>query len=120
MAHIYFGSKTFHAFVNLGPQIGYMIGNDYSANFDIYNVPEFSDVNKIKEVYELPIKNRFDYGITGGIGVELRLKRHILTLEGRYYFGLSDIFGNRKADVFSGSSANRGFLAAATYYFRIK
>lgn len=119
LAHIYFGSKTFHAFVNLGPQVGILLNDNKSSNFDPSAPPVFSEQGKIREVYDMPIKNIFDYGITGGIGVELRLNRHIIALEGRYYFGLGDIYGNRKSDVFYGSSANRGFLATLSYMFRI-
>lgn len=119
MSHIYFGSDKFHGFVNLGPQLGIALGDNKSANFDTQNLPSFKDPNIIKESYELPIKNTFDYGITGGLGVELRLDRHIIALEGRYYFGLGDIFGNRKADIFYGSSANRGFIVTLSYMFKI-
>ena len=106
-------------FVNIGPQIGNLDHDNAKADFDINNLPTFNGENRINEVYTLPIANRFDYGITGGVGVELRLKRHIILLEGRYYFGLGDIYGNRKADIFSGSSANRGFMINLAYMFRI-
>lgn len=119
LSHIYFGSERFHAFVNLGPQVGFMLNDVKSGNFDFVNPPNFNDNNKIKESYDLPVKNRFDYGITGGLGMELRFDRHIIALEGRYYFGLGDVFGNRKSDVFSGSSANRGFVATLSYMFRL-
>lgn len=119
LAHIYFGSDKVHGFVNLGPQVGVMLYDTPSSNFDINNPPAFSEPNKIKESYNMPVKNIFDYGITGGLGVELRLDRHIVLLEGRYYFGLGDIYGNRKSDVFKGSSANRGFLVSVAYMFRI-
>ena len=39
-------------------------------------------------------------------------------LEGRYYYGLSDIFGNGKQDVF-GRSANGTIAIRATYLFDI-
>lgn len=119
LAHIYFGSEKFHGFVNLGPQLGIMLNDTESSNFDTNNPPTFTDPNKIKEVYNMPVKTIFDYGITGGLGVELRFNRHIIILEGRYYFGLGDIYGNHKSDVFYGSSANRGFLATLSYMFRI-
>ena len=119
LAHIYFGSDVVRGFVNIGPQIGILYHDNFNADFDIDNLPAFTEENRINEVYNLPIANRFDYGITGGVGVELRLKRHIILLEGRYYFGLGDIYGNRKADVFSGSSANRGFMVNIAYLFRI-
>ena len=119
LAHIYFGSDVVRGFVNIGPQIGILYHDNAKADFDINNLPTFNGENRINEVYTLPIANRFDYGITGGVGVELRLKRHIILLEGRYYFGLGDIYGNRKADIFSGSSANRGFMINLAYMFRI-
>ncbi len=119
LAHIYFGSEKVHGFVNLGPQVGILLNDNKEGNFDINNPPTFNDRNKIPEVYNMPVKNIFDYGITGGLGVELRLNRHIIILEGRYYFGLGDIYGNRKSDVFYGSSANRGFLVSLAYQFRI-
>lgn len=120
LAHIYFGNKTIHGFVNLGPQVGYLLSDSHRANFDIHNIPDFTEEGKITEVYNMPVAHRFDYGITGGLGLELRLKRHIIVFEGRYYFGLGDLFGNRKADLFSGSSANRGFLASIAYLFRVR
>jgi len=119
MTHIYFGSDKFRGFVNLGPQLGIMISDTKSANFDTQNLPSFSNPNTIKESYELPIKNNIDYGITGGLGAELRMGKHIFMIEGRYYFGLGDIFGNRKSDVFYGSSANRGFLVTLAYMFSV-
>ena len=119
MTHIYFGSDKFHGFVNLGPQIGVKIGEDVMTNFNTQDLPSFTNPNTIKESYTLPVKNIVDYGITGGLGVELRLNRNIVVLEGRYYFGLGDIFGNNKADVFSGSSANRGFLVTLSYMFGV-
>lgn len=119
LSHIYFGSDKVHGFVNLGPQLGVLIGENRTANFDTHNLPSFSNPNTIKESYELPVKNILDYGIAGGLGVELRLNRNIFVLEGRYYFGLGDIFGNNKADVFSGSSANRGILVSLSYMFNV-
>lgn len=119
MTHIYFGSDKFHAFVNLGPQLGFVLNDVKTANFDMAAPPSFTDYNKIDEVYTLPVKNRFDYGITGGLGVEMRFNKHVVVLEGRYYFGLGDVFGNRKSDIFSGSSANRGFAVTLSYMIDI-
>lgn len=119
MTHIHFGSDKFHGFVNLGPQIGVKIGEDVTSNFDTQALPSFSNPNTIKESYTLPVKNIVDYGITGGLGVELRFNRNIIVLEGRYYFGLGDMFGNNKSDVFSGSSAHRGFLVTLSYMFDV-
>lgn len=51
----------------------------------------------------MDIAHRFDYGITAGAGIEFRIKKtHGIVLEGRYYYGLGDIFKNRKKDCIRG------------------
>ena len=62
----------------------------------------------------------FDYGLTGGLGCEVRIKNnHAIMLEGRYYFGLADIFNNKSADYFSVSS-NQSILVSLSYMYNIK
>jgi hypothetical protein len=53
----------------------------------------------------MSIKNKFDYGIAAGLGLEYSIPRvgHFL-LEGRYYYGLGNIFGDSKRDYFSKSN----------------
>ena len=44
-------------------------------------------------------------GICIGAGMELNLNvKHSLLLEGRFYYGLTDVFPNHKIDVFSASN----------------
>ena len=71
-------------FVNAGPQIGLLLGDSYKSNFDIYNLPEFSQKSKVKEIYTMDIAHRFDYGITAGAGIEFRIKTTWYRLEGRF------------------------------------
>ena len=67
-----------------------------------------------------PIKNKLDYGIAGGIGIEFYLSpRNSVTLEGRYYFGLGNIFPSAKADTFS-ASRNTSIEVTVGYNFRLK
>lgn len=48
-----------------------------------------------KALYGVKIQNKFDYGIAGGGGVELRTKKAgSFIVEGRYYFALSDFYSN--------------------------
>ena len=52
----------------------------------------------------MDIAHKIDYGIMAGAGIEFRIRKsHGIVLEGRYYYGLGDIFKNRKKDVFSAS-----------------
>ena len=67
----------------------------------------------------MPIKNKFDYGITAGLGVEFSSAIGHIMLEGRYYYGLSDMYGNSKRDVFA-RSANGTIMAKMTYLFTVK
>ncbi len=123
MTHIFFGGRNLKGFVNLGPQICYMIGNSISSNFDYMNpheVPDFPTENRMTEQLSMEIKNKFDYGICAGLGVEgIIRRRHCLKLEGRLYYGLGNIFSAKKKDVFS---ASRGMCITITlgYMFRLK
>ena len=119
LAHVYFGKKSFRFFVNLGPQIGVCIGENTKSNFDLNAIPKFA-INRETTHYNMSVDKPFDYGLTGGLGCEVRIKnRHSIILEGRYYFGLADIFNNKSADYFSVSS-NQSILASISYMYNIK
>ena len=67
----------------------------------------------------MPIENKFDYGITAGLGCEFHTKLGHFMIDGRYYFALSDIYGNSKRDVFA-RSAHGTILAKFTYLFNLR
>jgi len=123
MTQIIFGSRRVKCFVNLGPEVSYMIGESVSANYDYTRptaAPGWPDVPRQTEQMVMPVKNKFDYGITGGIGCEFYVQpRHSLTLEVRYYFGLGNVFPASKSDTFSASRCT-SIEAALGYYFRLK
>ena len=50
LTHFFFGNRVVRGFVNAGPQIGLLLGDSYKSNFDIYNLPEFSQKSKVKEI----------------------------------------------------------------------
>ena len=102
MTHIYFSmGKRVRGLFNLGPQIGYCIGEK-----TIERVLDFSEPNDLTAYYFQDIQRKFDYGIVGGGGIEFQTGIGNFILEGRYYFGLSDIFNNMRSDRFQ-SSANQ-------------
>lgn len=128
LAHLRFGKEYngVSAFLALGPQIGFAIsesskrGGDWATTDFTEEELKHRRPNQITEQYKLGVQNKFDYGITGGLGIELTKPRlgH-LCLEGRYYFGLSDIFDNGKSDRF-GRSAHGAIYGKVTYLFDIK
>lgn len=123
LTHIYFGSSKVHGFFNLGPEIAYMIGSSTSSNFDYQNWETVADqfpVGRSTDQFNLPVKHKFDYGITAGVGMEIfAANRHSILLEGRFYYGLHDVFGNHATDEFS-SSSGMSINVSLGYFFRIK
>lgn len=93
LAHIYFGSKRAHFFVNAGPEIGFMVGESTSANFDpaqIENIPDFPVKDRQIAEMQLPCDRKVDFGISGGLGCEYFINsRHSLNLEARFIMGLA-------------------------------
>lgn len=123
MTQIIFGSRRFKCFINLGPEVSYMIANSISANFDytdLSKVHDWPERSRMTEQLNMDIKNKFDYGITGGIGFEFYVQpRHSITLEGRYYYGLGNVFPSTKADTFSASRCSAIEITVG-YNFRLK
>ncbi|MCM1139564.1 MAG: PorT family protein [Duncaniella sp.] len=122
LTHIYFGSKKFRGFVNLGPEFGYMIGSSISANFDYENYKNISGFPlgyRTNEQLNMEVQNKFDYGIAVGIGAEWIIKRkHSFFLEGRYYYGLGNIYKASKRDFF-GASRNMSIEITLGYMIRV-
>lgn len=122
MTHIFFGKPRAKCFFNLGPEVSIMLSESTTANFD-YNNPlavEGFPANRMTEQMSTPVKNKFDYGITAGVGGEFLISRqHSVFIEARYYFGLGNIFPASKKDTFS-ASRNSSISITAGYYFRLK
>lgn len=123
LTHIYFGSRKFKGFVNLGPEFGYMIASGTKSNLnysDIASVPDFPSHNRMTEQLTTEVKNKFDYGISAGLGMEYFIKRrHSIILEGRLYYGLGNIFPASKADTFA-ASRSMSIQVTMGYMFRLK
>lgn len=117
LAHLSWGKedKGLQFFINLGPQFAFFMGEkeEYEGNWQIESRPE-----SIRAIYGKDIENKFDYGITGGLGFELKTKAGSFFIEGRYYYGLSDIYKNSKLDEF-GRSANNIITVKLGYAIRI-
>ena len=119
LAHLAFGKdaldKGMKFFVNMGPQIGLFLNEteNMSENWD----PSYRP-NGVVQQYGKMVENKFDYGILGGLGMELSTKVGHFLLEGRYYYGLSDFWGSTKKDEF-GRSGHSYMGVRLTYLFDI-
>lgn len=103
-------------YVMAGPQVGYLLG-EKSKRSETWTLLEDGTPDRpggLSAQYGMDVKHKFDYGITGGIGLELSTKIGRFAAEGRYYFGLADLYGNAKKDVFA-RSANRTIVVKLAY-----
>lgn len=122
LAHIYFGRRG-RFFFNAGPEIGFMIGESTSANFDpaeMETLPDFPNTNRTNTQMTMKVQNKVDYGISAGIGGEFNVTdKHAISLEARFYYGLGNIFKSRRIDTFNASNSMSVSMTVG-YNFRIK
>lgn len=123
-AHLAWGKedKGLNFFVNLGPQFGWYLSERTKTNFEFdqrNTDPETGRSNTIVAQDTMAIKNKFDYGIAVGAGMEYSVPcvGHFL-LEARYYYGLGNIYGASKRDYF-GKSNFGNIVVKLSYLFDI-
>ena len=107
-------------YILAGPQIGYCLGESskQSETWTLNADGNPDRPNAVYQQYNMSVENKFDYGITGGLGIELNTKAGHFMIEGRYYYGLGDIYGNSKKDIFE-RSAHGTIQIKTAYLFSI-
>lgn len=118
-AHLAWGKEHsgMQFFFQLGPQFGYLLSEKTTTNFNFKDRNTADRSNVVCAQDTMAVENKFDYGIAAGAGIELSVRRvgHFL-LEGRYYYGLGNIYGDSKRDYFSKSN-NSSIVVKLTYLF---
>ena len=121
MAHLAWGkeSRGVQFFINLGPQFGIYLNESTKMNFDFEKRNRTARSSSIVAQDTMAVEKKFDYGIAAGIGLEYTVPRvgHFL-VEGRYYYGLGNIYGDSKRDYF-GRSNFGNIILKMTYLFDI-
>lgn len=121
MAHLAWGReyKGLSFFLNLGPQFGIYMSESTKSNFDFDKRNTTDRASLVVAQDTMAVENKFDYGIAVGLGAEYSIPKagHIL-LEGRYYYGLGNLYGDTKRDFF-GSSNFGNIVIKLTYLFDI-
>ena len=109
--------KGLQAFIQLGPQIGVLLNESTSTNIEAGRHTMSIRSSSVVAQDTMAVEHRFDYGIAGGAGVEFSVPRvgHFI-VEGRYYYGLGNLFGNTKRDYFARSNFGQ-IVIKATYLF---
>ncbi len=118
LANLGFGRERGGAkgFLAVGPQIGFALSESEKRGGGVWdNIRP----NNVIQQYDKEVERKFEYGLTGGLGLDLSTRSgHHFLLEGRYFYALSDIFRNSKKDPF-GRSANGAIIAKVSYLFDI-
>lgn len=113
--------KGLQFFFQAGPQFGFCVGESSkkSSTWTTGSDGNPSRPNNVYEQYGKDVEHKFDYGIAGGLGLEYNSPIGHFILEGRYCYGLGDMFGNSKKDPFS-RSANSTIFIKLAYLFDLK
>ncbi|MDO5035360.1 MAG: porin family protein [Porphyromonas sp.] len=98
MTQFLVGQGPFKFTVNMGAQFGYLLSEQSSTNFPEEGVPV------VTEQHNMPVENKFAWGLGGGIGGEYHFGKVVAGLRGSYVYGLGEIYGNSRKDYFGKSS----------------
>lgn len=106
MAHVYFpiGKHNEIAF-DAGPKLGFYLTDKTDHNLpDNFGIGgEYADYTYMHHFMD--VTRKFDYGIQAGLGYEFKFSNKMsLMLQGRYYYGLGNMWPDSKADEFEVSS----------------
>ena len=116
LTHVNVGRGSVRFIFNVGPQISFLLSDNQSMSEELANQPE-SGRPQYQSFEHL---KRFDYGIVGGPGMQVRTPIGHFDLDARFYFGLGDVFESRRSrNAFFSRSAHRVVQVRLTYYMRM-
>lgn len=110
LTHIKIRQRGLYAFLNLGPQFGFIIAEK--------TVKQGSDFTELQQRrYAQGLHGRFEWGLAGGPGFGFDASRlGAFELEGRLYYGFHDLLNNRQQDP-HGRSSNLTLGVKLNYLF---
>jgi len=111
--HIQFGGKNVKGFINAGPQIGYLLSESTTENLN------GAQPGKENTQHNMPVEKKFDWGISGGAGIEIRTGIGYFLVEGRYLYSLGDIYSTKRKDHFTKASGQT-ITAKISYLIPLK
>ena len=87
--HVYFFKRRMRVFLNAGPYLSYNISSSYKVVSKKNGVLE-SGTYRLESLRD----NRLEYGLAGGGGFSVAVRRFEIQTEFRYVFGYSDMLKN--------------------------
>lgn len=112
LTHLYLGKKGMRIFVNIGPFVGYKIGEQHHASGENFTETQLQRQSML-------VKHNFAWGLAGGPGLSLALgKRHRIEAEARISYNFQDIWGNKRSDPY-GQSTEFRIGVGLSYLYRL-
>lgn len=112
LMHMYTTAQSTRFFLNLGPKFSYLLSeNEKFVDNSTSSTYTYLEHGKL-------VERPFQYGLLGGVGLEVHLKRSVLGIEGRYCYSLSNLFSDAVDDDFNTSSLQTVSLNLY-YYFQV-
>ena len=113
LTHVQFGGENMKGFINAGPQFGLFLNESTSSNLD------GGERGIVNFQHTMPVEKKFEWGIGGGPGIEIRTGIGYFLIEGRYFYSFSDIYSTQRRDVFAKASTQT-ITAKITYLLPVK
>lgn len=119
LSHFYFGKKA-RGYLNLGPQIGYLIHESQSNIPSGYGSAWESGKGSGTYHQYVPAEKRFDWSVAAGLGFYYRSRlAGAYQLEARFNYSLGALFSTSKMDYFENSNhMNLGLTFAYLWEFK--
>ncbi len=124
LMHLYFGdysrsTKCARGFLNLGPQIGFLVNEKGSNIPTAYSSAWNSGKGSGTYHQYVPLENRFDWGIAGALGFYY-ITQHagVYQFEARFNYSLGSNFSTSRMDYFT-SSNNMNLSFTVAYFWKL-
>ena len=108
-----FRSGDIRIFINAGPFFGYQLGESATSSGEA----NMSTLDSTR--HSMAVRDRFFWGLGGGPGISIPIgKRQRVELEGRFVYGLGNLWSSKRGSTYVQSS-EMYFGATLNYFFRL-
>lgn len=113
LTHLYIRSGDMRFFLDAGPFFGYLLGESATS------AGEANMSNLDTTRHGITVRDRLFWGLGGGPGISIPLgNRQRIELEGRFVYGLGNIWSSKRGSTYVQSS-EMYFGATLNYFFRL-
>lgn len=113
LTHLYLSAGGMRFFLNAGPFFGYLLGESATSTGEA----NMSSLDTTR--HGIAARDRLFWGLGGGPGISIPLGgRQRIELEGRFVYGLGNIWSSKRGSTYVQSS-EMYFGATMNYFFRL-